>query len=134
MQLGLAQTGYYEITPRAWALTQAAYPGGVAPEEGKGGDPNFTAGYPTFYAYKRHWLDFSRRLNLALGDNDALARENAAKEFLLHGPTRDFTDTRGEVRTNWVEANPHLARQASRFGYLNLSSTRGEEAIAAEGQ
>jgi hypothetical protein len=134
LQLGLAQTGYYESTPIAWALTQEAYPGGVAPEEGEGGDPNFTAGYPTFYAYKRHWLDFSRRLNLALGDNDALARENAADEFLLHGPTQDFTGTRGEVRTNWVEANPHLARQASRFGYLNLSSTRGEEAIAAEGQ
>ena len=75
-----------------------------------------------------------RTLSLTGGMPDALAREKAETRFAQLEPAKTFTRYRGGVRTSCVNNNPQLAAQASRFGYLNLSSTRGEETAVAEGQ
>jgi len=51
-----------------------------------------------------------------------------------HPVTKRFREIRGWGQTDWVEANAEsgLAGRASKFGYLNLSSTRGEEDIVLE--
>jgi hypothetical protein len=120
LRLGLAQSEFYEIRPRAWAVTKAS-------------NPN-VAEFATFYAWRRHTID---QLVTSLDPElKGQAFEEAAEAIVKFKVYKDFMAERGLMQKEWVEAHAidGLAEQASKFGYLNLSSERNEEQIVASGR
>ena len=120
LRLNLAQSEFYEIRPRAWEMAKA-------------GEPKL-AEFATYGAWYRHTID--RLVTSLESEFKGQAFEEAAERISRFQPYKDFMRVRGQMQKKWVtdHAVDGLAEQASKFGYLNLSSERNEEQIVASGR
>ena len=120
LRLNLAQSGFYEIRPRAWAVVKASNPA--------------MAEFATYGAWYRHKID--QLVTSLEPEFKGQAFEEAVEMIVKFKVYKDFMLVRGGMQKEWVgdHAIDGLAEQASKFGYLNLSSERNEEQIVASGR
>jgi len=120
LRLNLAQSGFYEIRPRAWEVAKVSNPG--------------MAEFATYGAWYRHKID--QLVTSLEPEFKGQAFEEAVEMIVKFKVYKDFMLVRGGMQKEWVgdHAIDGLAEQASKFGYLNLSSERNEEQIVASGR
>ena len=108
----LATTRFWDIREQAWEAMRSAVPA--------------LQTFESFGAYQEAQINQLTEIRRPGSSTEAIARERAKKDFEKLGTTKRFRETKNVLERNWIVANPQIAEQALKFGYLGTNAAELE--------